>query len=698
MKYIILFFALSLISCTATAQYQSRNNEAKLDADYYMMMEEYDRALKLYLNVLESEPQNADIKYKIGICYLNSESEKKTAIEYLEEAAQQVSEKYNPSSFKEMNAPVEAYFLLGSAYRVNNQLDKAIDAYTRYKSLLSPRDEYNNMLVDQYIRSCHNALEMLQNPVRLLTTNLGDPVNNEFSNFNPVVSGDGNVLAYTSPDNRQGYEIFSAIRTEEGIWGEPKNITSQLGGSNKYFKTSALSHDGTTLYLILQDPFDSEIYFSTYNRNRWSRADKMDKPVNSKSNETHASITSDGNTLFLASDRKGSEGELDIFKSTLNKKGKWSKPVNLGPGINTLFNEDTPFISPDGNTLFFSSEGHEGMGGSDIYRISLSDPAATPVNLGYPINTTDNDYFYLPLAESNSGYFAMKGEDSYGSYDIYLVDILSSPGAELMLAEDDMSEEPGLTAGMMTNDSSDTLMTENIPTDAPESVAPEGTAVFTEASTAKNNIDTEPEVLSQEKTNELPEYQGTEEIRAKEPATVRPGETYSSQENAASDSPVSRPETIIPETTKSFEPKAYTVQLMALRNPVDLTYFRDIPDVLVTYSKDRWFRYTRGIALNIAQAETLRSDLSSKGYRDAFIVKKAVIPNYTVQVMAVPGPIVDMSNFMSLDVVTVTNGPDIFTRYTTGEYETMEEARAALEIIRKQGYADAFVRKLTSTF
>ena len=194
-------------------------------------------------------------------------------------------------------------------------------------------------------------------------------------------------------------------------------------GSGRHLKTSSLSYDGATLYLVYDDPFDSDIFYSTFNRNRWSKAESMDKPINEKSNETNGSTSADGKTIYFASDRKGGLGDLDIYKSTLNDKGKWSKPVNLGPKINTALIEDAPFISPDGNTLYFSSEGHDGMGGLDIYKADLSNQGSDPVNMGYPINTTDNDLFFVPLANGNSAYYSTRREDSYGGYDIYLVDI-----------------------------------------------------------------------------------------------------------------------------------------------------------------------------------------------------------------------------------------------------------------------------------
>ncbi len=203
-----LLLLLVLACLPVGAQTLAKNDALKFDADYFLMEKDFTRALTNYLTILKSEPDNADMKYKAGICYLNSENDKVKAITYLEEAAQKVSEKYNPSSFKETNAPVDALFLLGSAYRISNETEKAVDAYTRYKNYLDSRDEYNLKVVDQYIRSCELAGKMMKNPVGLVTVNMGRPVNNESPNFNAVISGDGKTMVYTSP-GRQGYEIFT---------------------------------------------------------------------------------------------------------------------------------------------------------------------------------------------------------------------------------------------------------------------------------------------------------------------------------------------------------------------------------------------------------------------------------------------------------------------------------------------------------
>ena len=227
------------------------------------MRKEFDKALDLYLNVLRSEPDNADIKHRIGICYLNSEDEKEKAIPYLEEATKMVSTHYNTNSFKETNAPIEAYFLLGSAYRVNNQLDEAIKAYEKYREYLDPKDKYNLEVTDQYIKSCQMAREMQKDPKPVTFTNLGNVINNNQPNFNAVISGNGKTLAYTMP-GRQGYEIYQSAFTDSG-WAKPKNITSMLG-TGKYMKTCSLSFDGTTMILVQEDPENSDLFFSHYKK------------------------------------------------------------------------------------------------------------------------------------------------------------------------------------------------------------------------------------------------------------------------------------------------------------------------------------------------------------------------------------------------------------------------------------------------
>jgi len=622
-----------LVCCWAvynvSAQTSGASNDKKFDADTYLMSNEFDNALKLYLEILEQEPDNADIKHRIGICYLQSENEKEKAIPYLKEACEKVSLKYKENSFKETNAPVEAYFLLGSAYRVNNRLDEAIAAYEKYSALLDPKDSYNLDVTDQYIKSCRIASDLLQQPLQISMTNLGDAINNQLPNFNAVVSADGKTLAYTNP-GRNGFEVFISTLADS-LWTTPKNITSALG-TGRFMKTTGISPDGTTLMLVLDDPINSDIFTSTIKKGRWSKVEALPKIINSKMNETHASFSPDGKVLYFTSNRKGGEGDLDIYKS-VQEGDAWGKPQNLGPAINTPYNEETPFVSGNGNLLYFSSEGHQGMGGYDVYRYDFDHPEAGAVNIGYPLNTTDNNLFFMPVSKSNTAYIAYAGDDSYGGRDIYRVEWVERD-IEVAVAVAVAEEEVAVAV-------------------AEEEVAAEEVAA--------------------------------EEVAAEEVAVAVAAEEVAAEEVAVA---VAAEE---PEVTG--QARSYSVQFMALHNMADLTHFAGIPDIAVTYNHDAWYRYTWLTTTDSLEAVKIQRQLVDRGYSDSFIRRKDLVPNYTIQVMAVPGPVINLTQFANLPDITAVKGQDKFCRYTTGEYQTKEEARALLGHVKGLGYPRAFVRK-----
>jgi len=624
--YLVIFVFLAYLP--AISQTLAKNDELKFDADYFLMRKEFEKSLDLYLTILRSEPENADIKHRIGICYLHSEDEKEKAIPYLEEAVKLVSTRYSTKSFKEFHAPIEAFFLLGSAYRVNNQLDEAIDAYKRYREYLDPKDEYNLEATDQYIRSCELARELQKKPRPVTYTNLGGVINNSLPNFNPVISGNGRTLVYTTPA-RQGYSIYMST-FGDSAWTEPRDITTMLG-TGKYMKTSSLSYNGIKLLLVQEDPENSDIFISHYLKGRWSKVEPLPKPINSSGNETHASFSPDGKTLYFTSVRKGGEGDLDIYRSS-QEEGIWGKPINLGPDINTPYNEETPFVSGDGNLLYFSSEGHASIGGYDVFRYDFSHPEKGAVNLGYPINTTDNNLFYVPGGSDSTAYYAFAGPDSYGGRDIYAV---NAP-------EEDEEEEAAAVAVAVEE----------------EEEEEEAAAVA---------------VVVEEKEEEAPAVAVTAEEEEEAPAVA-----------------VAVPE----EKEEAGRARSYAVQFMALRNPVDLRFFRGLSDIAVSYRPDAWYRYTWLPTTDSMKAVNTRRYLAENGYSDAFIRRKKIIPRYTVQVMAVPGPVTDLTKFSNLPDISAMKWNDKFCRYTSGEYENREDAVSAMKKIRTYGYARAFVRKI----
>jgi len=677
-----LFIALVLPCMTQTS---GKNDELKFDADYFLMRSDFDKALDIYLRVLKSEPQNADIMYRIGICYLNSENEKGKAIQYLYDASKNVSTRYNTNSFKEFHSPVEVFFLLGSAYRVNNQLEEAIAAYEKYKEFLDPKDKYNRDATDQYIRNCQLAAELLKKPHNVTFTNLGNVINNNLANFNPVVSGDGKILAFTSP-GKQGYDIFISS-FNDSVWSVPRNISPALGGG-KYMKTSSLSFDGNTLLLDLEDPENSDLYTSYFKKGRWTKAEPLSKEINSKWNETNGSFSADGRTLYFTSNRKGGEGDLDIYRSTLQGE-VWSAPQNLGAEVNTPYNEETPFVSADHKELYFSSEGHTGIGGYDVFRYDLSGQAKGVVNLGYPVNTTDNNLFYVPSGDGSTAYYAFRGPDSYGGRDIYQVTVIpdppepepmtvvpeavaAQPEPEKLAAEPEVTAVEPETAAVEPEVGAEEPEAGTVATDVavvPAAVSvqpdPEPVTVAAAGNTEAVTAEGEPEAVA------VSAFKPDPEVIQPEPAEVAP-----------------RP---VEEAGKA---RSYTVQFMALKKPVDIQYFRNLSDISITLGHDDWYRYTWITTTDSLVADKMKNDLVNKGFADAFIRRKSIVPHFTVQVMAVPGPVTDLKVFANLPEISVRKDSDKFCRYTTGWFETKDDARNALAQVRSMGYPKAFVRKV----
>jgi len=396
-----------------------------MEGESWLLFEEYADALPYYLSLLETYPDNDNYNYRVGICYLNIPGEKASAVSYLEKAVQNINPKYREGSLKEEQAPPDAYFYLGRAYRVNNQLDKAIEAFREFKKILNP-NVYNEEVVDKQIEACEYAKKLQNEPLYVDYENLGDPINSRFSDFSPVVSGDESTIVFTRA--LAFYDALMYSKKVDGKWTEPMNMTEMLGVDvdEKCFSTS-LSNDGTVLYLYKNDEYDGNIYVTRLRDGIWSPVEKLNDYINTKYWESHACISRDGNTLYFTSNRKGTYGYLDIYKSERDSTGDWGPAVNLGPKINTPYNEESPFISDNEKTLYFSSYGHLNMGGYDIFYSTLLENGewSAPLNIGYPINTTDDDLFFVPVQNGIYGYYARYSDQGLGDQDIYRYEIYS---------------------------------------------------------------------------------------------------------------------------------------------------------------------------------------------------------------------------------------------------------------------------------
>jgi len=392
-----------------------------LDAEFFLSKEFYPDALHDFLEIYKRGYQdNANVNYRIGICYLNILGQKDKSIEYLKKASLSVSPKYKESKLTETNAPIDVYLYLGNAYRVNNMLDKAFESYRKYKEVLPAEEKLMREYVDKQIEACQIAGEYMKEPLDVSFINLGTSINSNADESKAVVSGDGSTMAYMH--RLPFYDAIYTSKFVNGKWTTPENITPQILSDGDQY-VSCISFDGKTLLLTKEDEFNSNIYVSYLKNNRWTKSESLSSEINTKYWESHASLTKDGKTLYFSSNRKGGFGNMDIYVSNLDKNGNWGPARNLGKQINTAFNEETPFITEDGNTLYFSSQGFTNMGGYDVFvSHRLGDTAWTvPENMGYPISTTDDDLFYYPWNNGEAAYVSKIDSDGYGGTDIYMV-------------------------------------------------------------------------------------------------------------------------------------------------------------------------------------------------------------------------------------------------------------------------------------
>ncbi|MBN2681599.1 MAG: PD40 domain-containing protein [Bacteroidales bacterium] len=471
MKQIVkLFLILFLFVGQAHSQDDEQIREWFIDAEYYFLYENFDKAIPLYTKIHEKDPTNSNINYRLGLCYLhlpNEKGNKTRSIPYLERASKDITKKYNEGSHKERKAPDEALFYLGNAYRYAHNFEKAIETYRNFLEYLDVGDIYYIEFVEREIQACYNAEELLRLPINLEAESFSEKINSVATIENcPVVSADESTMVFTrgesntfSPDIALGVinydykmdNIFFSQKIDDK-WSEPINISKDVNATKKTAPVT-ISADGKFLYLVSDDNDDGNIYVSEYKKGKWTAMKKLNKNINTKNWESHASLTKDGKTLYFTSDRPGGYGGLDVYRSDLDASGDWGPPVNLGPTINTPYDEETPFILDDGKTLYFSSQGHYSMGGFDIFHSTMigDNQWSTPLNIGYPINTVGNDLFYLPRANGEYAFFPLNNNDreNIGNNDIYRIKVNTPENAttEILLkgrvdTEDKRAELP----------------------------------------------------------------------------------------------------------------------------------------------------------------------------------------------------------------------------------------------------------------
>ncbi|MFN8254286.1 MAG: OmpA family protein [Bacteroidales bacterium] len=384
----------------------------------------FDEAIHVCKALLQNQPENPVLNFKLGYCYINTVPNISKSTEYLFKSVE-LFKQQNPTN----SLALEAQFYLGKSYHKNYKFEEAIETYNKLKSVTKNKEML--AAIDEEIEQCNNGIKFLKNPVKIQITNLGDTLNSIYSDHSPVVSADESVLIFTS--RRKQYE--NEVEKADGQYNEDIYISefdghkwSMPGSISKNINTDAheasigLSPDGQQL-LIYRDLDGGTILISNLMGNEWSSPASVGDNINTKSRETHATMSADNRYLYFTSDRQGGFGGLDIYVSEKMPDGTWGKAINLGSTINTAKDEEGPFIHPDGNTLYFSSKAHETMGGYDIF-LSRKNEFGTwsiPENLGYPINTTEDDIFFNTTPDGKRAYFSSYRENGFGYTDIYMM-------------------------------------------------------------------------------------------------------------------------------------------------------------------------------------------------------------------------------------------------------------------------------------
>jgi len=418
-RSVCLIFIL-FITASAIAQENRALQDSFLEAEYFKLNEDYPDALNYYLQLYEKLPDNSNLAYCIGVCYLNIPGKKNLSVSYLETAVKNMSAKHKEGTISQISAPYDALYDLAKAYRINYMFDKAKETYLKYAGTLLPDDTENIDFIKNEIEVCNTGKSLISRPVSYTEENMGDLFNDDKANYNPLISADGKSFAFMV--SLKFYDAVMYSTLTDGKWSSPVNITPDLQTDGDFY-ISCLSANGKQIFLSKDDNYNSDIYTSTFDGKIWSKIVKLNKSINTKYWESHGFISESGNQLIFASDRPGGFGGLDLYLSQ-KTKGTWGPAINLGPEINTQFNEDRPFLINNGKTIFFSSQGHEGIGGYDLFRSDLQPNGIwnKPENMGYPINTPDDNTFFMPTGDGKTGYYSIyKESGGFGKEDIYKI-------------------------------------------------------------------------------------------------------------------------------------------------------------------------------------------------------------------------------------------------------------------------------------
>ncbi|HEY8401976.1 MAG TPA: OmpA family protein [Cytophagaceae bacterium] len=430
MKNFALLLTLLLISFQISL---AQDDKLVKKADKLFEEKNFFGALKIYEQAFEQNKEDPHVNLQIAKCYLIT-SPKTKALSY---AITAVANSPQPTS--------EMYFTLAQACHYNHKFDQAILNYTK-----SDPGNRNKKQISKLINECNYGKKYLANPVNVKITNAGPLINTEHQEYLPYITADRSYLFFTSrrPGSTGGkkdvdglmYEDIYVAKSKGGAWDHPVNIGAPLN-SDIHDACIGISENGQTMF-VYKGVNGGDIYISELKGNKWQTPKPL--PINTQFFETSACLSPDERTLFFVR-AADAYSNRDIYYCSRTVGGNWSAPRKVN-GINTEYDEDAPFMHPDGKTLYFSSKGHSSMGGYDVFKSVLQKDGSwsTPVNLGYPINTAGDDVYFVLSADGKVGFYSSDKEGGYGKQDIYSIRMpVSEKAPELALLKGKVKNEAG---------------------------------------------------------------------------------------------------------------------------------------------------------------------------------------------------------------------------------------------------------------
>jgi tetratricopeptide (TPR) repeat protein len=419
--YVILFVVLNVF-CVYSQKGNHYKKELKA-ADLAFEKADYLKAFSLYSDILKQDSSNAEIWYKAGACLLGANKMDTVSRSYFERSKTSIP---------------ESHFYLGKMYQLHGHSKKALDELYAFKSL-NKEESIENSEVDYWIHACEAAVKEEANRESFIVRNLGAAINSKYPEYVPLVWNVNGSLIFTSrrddskgglkdPYGRYYEDIYIAQKTNEG-WSTPSPLSDEIN-TQTHDACVAVSPSGNELIIYRTDERQTggDFYLCQFDGTKWLPPQKMGPEINSEYLEASACFSSDGNEIIFSSNRPGGFGGKDLYRIRKFMNGKYSLPYNLGPEINTDQDEDAPYIDA-GNTLYFSSKGHNSIGEYDIFKATFNNESLKwekVESLGMPINSTNDDIYFIKMEDPNKALFTSRREGGFGDADIYKIDFTES--------------------------------------------------------------------------------------------------------------------------------------------------------------------------------------------------------------------------------------------------------------------------------